>query len=116
MVPAGAARMTSAPPARDQRPSGSAERDRANHLYEWSAGRRPVNRAELQPGWRPFTLPECAQGRLRDLGDGKIRFDVWVPSGEKGTACAWSPLQVEVWIVGLDELKVSSADDVELVS
>lgn len=53
---------------------------------------------------------------VRDLGDGKIRFDVWVPPGKKGTACAWSPLQVEVWIVGLDELKVSSADDVELVS
>lgn len=61
------------------------------------------------------TYDKCMeQSRIEHLGGGALRFDVYIAPEHQNTACAWSPLQVEVWTVPLDALDVDSADDVEL--
>lgn len=39
-----------------------------------------------------------------------VWMEVFVPKADRGTACAWSPLTIDVWAVPRDELKSTPAD------
>lgn len=58
---------------------------------------------------------KCKQvSSIQHLGDGELRFDVSIPPEDEGIDCAWSPLNVELWIIGLDELGVDDPGDILL--
>ncbi|WP_106850049.1 hypothetical protein [Blastococcus sp. Marseille-P5729] len=62
------------------------------------------------------SYPKCMETSAVMAHDGgKISFEVWVPEEHKNTACSWSPVELELWIVELDELGADSPEDVELV-
>lgn len=60
--------------------------------------------------------PRCQEeSRVLDRGEGAVTFDVYVPEGKEEILCAWSPIQLDVYRVGLDEVGVSDAAEVKIV-
>lgn len=53
--------------------------------------------------------------RLVTDGSGAVDAQVYDPTRDEIFACAWSPHVVQLYVIGLDELGVDSADDVHLV-
>lgn len=54
------------------------------------------------------------QSAVFHLGAGQLVYDVWVAEEDEGTSCAWSPIQIELWVIDLTDLDVDSAADVTL--
>lgn len=57
---------------------------------------------------------KCTEvSHLEDRGDARLAF---VVTSDPKTNCAWSPTQLEIWQVGLDELGVDDGGSVRLTS
>lgn len=92
-------------------------------LQAWAAGLP----SEMREGFTAPNLsgavavvgnyPKCMESSaVRSPAAAQVRFDVWIAPEDQGTACAWSPLQVEVYVVQLDEIDADSPEGVELVA